>query len=54
LIKDYLGILILEQPWDRAEGTGEIRLQDNRQLMHASYYRNASRDGYRIGVRYLG
>ena len=54
LIKDYLGTLILEQPWDRVQGTGEICLQDNRQLMHASYYHNASRDGYRIGVRYLG
>jgi hypothetical protein len=54
LIKDVIGKLILEQRWDLAEGTGEICLQDNRQLMHASYYRNASHDGYRIGVRYLG
>jgi hypothetical protein len=53
LISNYLGKLILEQPWNLAEGMGEICLQDNRQLLHASYYRNASQDGYRIGVRYL-
>lgn len=53
LISNYLGKLILEQPWNLAEGTGEICLQDNRQLLHASYDRNASQNGYRIGVRYL-
>jgi hypothetical protein len=53
LIKDFLGTRILEQPWDLAEGTGEICLKDNRQLLHASYYHNASHDGYQIGERYL-
>lgn len=54
LITRYLGSMILEQQWNMPQGTGEICLQDNRQLMHCSYYRNASRDGWRIGVRYLG
>lgn len=53
LLKDYLGKLVLEQPWNLAVDTGEICIQDNRQLLHASYYRNVKQDGYRIGVRYL-
>ncbi|MFT4632573.1 MAG: hypothetical protein ACI8PP_001475 [Candidatus Pseudothioglobus sp.] len=53
LVKDFLGTRILEQPWNLAEGTGEICLKDNRQLMHASYFHNASHKGYQIGERYL-
>lgn len=53
LISKFLGSMILEQGWNMPQGTGEICLQDNRQLMHCSYYRTASRDGWRIGVRYL-
>ena len=52
LRQEQFSTLILEQPWDEPEGTGEICIQDNRKLLHASFYRNAQQDGYRIGVRY--
>jgi len=43
--------ILLHQPWDEPEGTGEICILDNRTVLHASYYRGAQ--GYPIGVRYL-
>ncbi len=43
--------ILLHQPWDEPEGTGEICLLDNRTVLHASYYRKGQ--GYPIGVRYL-
>ncbi len=43
--------ILLHQPWDEPEGSGEICVLDNRTVLHASYYRTAQ--GYPIGVRYL-
>ena len=51
---DVLGNIVLEQAWNEPRGTGEICIQDNRTVQHASYYRDAARKGYRIGVRYVG
>lgn len=48
-----IGNVVLEQRWDEPEGTGEIAIIDNATLLHASYYRNLTTLGYRIGVRYL-
>jgi len=52
-LEDIFGKVILEQRWDEPEGTGEIAIIDNATVLHASYYRDASQSGYRIGVRYL-
>ncbi len=46
--------VVLEQAWNAPRGTGEICIQDNRTVQHASYYRDAARQGYKIGVRYVG
>ena len=46
--------VVLEQAWNAPRGTGEICIQDNRTVQHASFYRDAARQGYRIGVRYVG
>jgi len=51
---EVLDKIVLEQTWNAPRGTGEICIQDNRKLQHASYYRDAARQGYRIGVRYVG
>ncbi|MDH5546758.1 MAG: hypothetical protein OEZ43_14290 [Gammaproteobacteria bacterium] len=51
--EDLLGDIILEQKWNLPEGTGEIAMIDNADVLHASYYRDAERTGYKIGVRYL-
>lgn len=48
-----IGNVILEQAWTQPEGTGEICIIDNISVLHASYYRDAQRSGYKIGVRYL-
>lgn len=48
-----IGNVILEQAWNQEEGTGEICIIDNISVLHASYYRDAQRSGYKIGVRYL-
>jgi len=52
-MRNILGNVVLEQPWDEPEGTGEIAMIDNATVLHASYYRDANRSGYKIGVRYL-
>lgn len=52
-IEDIMGKVIVEQTWDQPEGTGEIAMIDNATVLHASFYRDASQSGYRIGVRYL-
>jgi len=52
-LEDIMGKVILEQTWSEPEGTGEIAMIDNATVLHASYYRDASQSGYRIGVRYL-
>lgn len=53
-MQEVLNRIALEQAWDAPRGTGEICIQDNRTVQHASYYRDAARQGYRIGVRYVG
>lgn len=53
-MSQVLDKLVLNQSWSETRGTGEIVVQDNRTMLHASYYRDASRDAYRIGVRYVG
>ena len=53
LRQTHMGRFILEQRWEYPKSTGEVCILDNRQIMHASYYRNPQKDGYRIGVRYL-
>lgn len=53
-MKDILGNIALEQSWTEPSGTGELTILDNRTVLHASYYRDASKKGYRIGVRYVG
>lgn len=53
-MSEVLGKVVLEQAWDQPHATGEICIQDNRTVQHASYYRDALRNGYRIGVRYVG
>lgn len=50
---DVLGSIVLEQSWSEPHGTGEIVFIDNRSVLHASYYKDESVKGYRIGVRYL-
>lgn len=50
---ELIGKVVLEQRWDQAEGIGEIAIIDNATLLHASFYRDALRSGYKIGVRYL-
>lgn len=52
-MEEAIGKVILEQRWDEPEGTGEICMIDNVSVLHASYYRDAQRSGYKIGVRYL-
>lgn len=51
---EVLDKIVLEQAWNAPHRTGEICIQDNRTVQHASYYRDAARQGYRIGVRYVG
>jgi len=43
--------LVLEQPWDEPENTGEVVIIYNRNVFHASHYR--IKRGYHINVRYL-
>ncbi len=48
-----LGETVLEQPWSEPDGTGEIAVIDNRTLLHATYHKDGTTKGYRIGARYL-
>ena len=48
-----LNNIVLEHAWDQPQGIGEISMLDNRTALHASYYRDATVKGYKIGVRYL-
>jgi hypothetical protein len=52
---EVIGSVVLEQPWNRPHGTGEICVIDNRTVLRASYHRdrNRNRRGYPIGARYL-
>ena len=48
-----VGEIMVEQPWQAPEGTGEITILDNRSVLHASYYARDQDKGYPIAVRYL-
>ena len=48
-----VGEIMVEQPWQAPEGTGEITILDNRTVLHASYYERHQDKGYPIAVRYL-
>ena len=50
---DLFGRIILEQPWDAPDGTGEIAVIDNRTVLHATYHKDGETRGYPIGARYL-
>jgi hypothetical protein len=50
---DVLDNVVLEHAWDLPRGTGEISMLDNADCLHASYYRDPSIKGYKIGVRYV-
>ena len=50
---ELFGAVVLEQPWDAPEGTGEIAIIDNRTVQHASSYKDGTTKGYPIGTRYL-
>ena len=52
-MENVIGQVVLEQTWSEPEGTGEIAIIDNATVLHASYYHDAKRSGYKIGVRYL-
>lgn len=48
-----IGEIVLEQPWDEPDGTGEVAVIDNRAALHASYHKDGRTRGYPIGARYL-
>lgn len=50
-VRDAIGAIVAEQPWDAPEGTGELCVFDNRTVVHASYHR--AQRGYPISVQYL-
>ena len=52
-LRPLLGDIVLEQPWSEPEGTGEIAVVDNRTALHATYHKDGTTKGYRIGARYL-
>ena len=52
-MSEVLGNVVLEHSWNQPQGVGEISMLDNRTCLHASYYRQPSELGYKIGVRYL-
>jgi len=52
-VAELFGEVVLEQPWDAPEGTGEIAVIDNRTVLHATYHKDGQTRGYPIGARYL-
>ena len=52
-VHELMQKIIIEHRWDQPKGVGEISMLDNLTLLHASYYREAAKTGYKIGVRYL-
>ncbi len=47
-----LGRIIFAQLWNEPEGTGEVVVQDNRYVRHASCYANPFAKSWRLGVRF--
>ena len=52
-VAELFGQVVLEQPWDAPEGSGEIAVIDNRTVLHATYHKDGETRGYPIGARYL-
>jgi len=52
-VRALLGDVIFEQPWSAPAGTGEIGLQHNAYVRHASWYRGHLEKGWPIGVQFL-
>jgi alpha-ketoglutarate-dependent taurine dioxygenase len=50
-LESAMGDIMLRQPWDAPDGTGEFCIVDNRTTLHASYH--SPRKDYAIGARYL-
>lgn len=51
--EELIGKIIFEQGWSAPEGTGEIAVQHNPDIRHASWYRGLFKKGWPIGVRFL-
>lgn len=52
-VKEIINTIAIEHAWDKPEGTGELSIINNCNILHASYYPNIYNKGYQIGVRYL-
>ncbi len=52
-LSDLIGKIIFEQAWAAPAGTGEIGVQFNPQIRHASWYRGRTIKGWPIAVRFL-
>ncbi len=52
-VRSLVGDIIFEQPWGAPAGTGEIGLQHNALVRHASWYRGNYEKGWPIGVQFL-
>jgi hypothetical protein len=52
-VRPLFGDVILEQPWNEPEGTGELCVINNRTVLHASFHGDLRGKGWRIGARYL-
>jgi hypothetical protein len=51
-MEEVISHIVAEHRWDEPEGVGELSIIDNRTVLHASYFRDGTHAGYRIGVRY--
>lgn len=52
-ILEVMNRIVVAHEWNQPEGTGEISMIDNNNVLHASFYPDIHNKGYRIGVRYL-
>ena len=52
-VRSLVRNVIREQDWSAPPGTGEMAVQFNPHIRHASWYRGLSKKGWHIGVRYL-
>lgn len=52
-MRPLLGDIAFEVTWNEPEGTGEIAMLDNRNVVHASFHKDMGGKGYHIGARYL-
>ncbi|MDP6978912.1 MAG: hypothetical protein QF570_09970 [Myxococcota bacterium] len=52
-VRSLVGDILFEQAWSAPAGTGEIGIQHNAFVRHASWYRGLYEKGWPIGVRFL-